>query len=68
MAYVALDMRNPEKCVIANYPEDAILDVHYEVLGKSRRQSINLPDVEALVKCFPRSSPRIRMQVFDLLR
>ncbi len=35
MAYVALDMRTPEKCVLANYPQDAILDVHYEVLGKS---------------------------------
>lgn len=36
MSYLALDMRTPEKCVSVNYPEDAILDVHYEVLDPKK--------------------------------
>ena len=38
MSYMALDMRNNEKCVTAFYPEDTRLDVLYEILGKSSEQ------------------------------
>ena len=34
MSYAALDMRNPEKCVMAYYPEDTKLEILYEMLGK----------------------------------
>ena len=34
MSYLALDMRNSEKCVSAFYPEGTRLDVFYDVLGK----------------------------------
>jgi hypothetical protein len=33
MSFIAMDMRNPEKCVMAYYPEDTKLDVLYEILG-----------------------------------
>lgn len=36
MSYLALDSRNPEKCVKSNYPENAILDIHYEVLDPKK--------------------------------
>lgn len=33
MSYFALDMRNPKKCVVIDYP-GVKLDVLYEVFGK----------------------------------
>lgn len=33
MSFIAMDMRNPEKCVMAYYPEDTKMDVLYEILG-----------------------------------
>lgn len=36
MSYAALDMRNPEKCVMAYYPEDTKLEVLYEMLDPKK--------------------------------
>lgn len=35
-SFVALDMRNPEKCVMAYYPEDTKLDILYEMLDPKK--------------------------------
>lgn len=36
MSFIAMDMRNPEKCVMAYYPEDTKLDVLYEILDPKK--------------------------------
>jgi len=47
MSYLALDIRNPKKCVRASYPENARLDVIYEVLDPKKdklNMGIKSPD------------------------
>lgn len=38
MSYVALDIRNPEKCVKATYPSSTRLEIIYEVLDPKKDQ------------------------------